>query len=309
MSLMRRLTQIVAAVLTSGTLLFCGMLDAVAITPELPADWTELVNEPVFTAGYYDAVTSIKNQKTTSTCWAFALCSAAETSLIKQGYTDKSIDLSEQHFSWFTHEDKGLDAYETLTNAEELLEQLHSGLGFTYDEGRNPIAWGYYFDPAMRNDTWFEVVDCEYKQTAEVMEIKQMILKHGSVTSLMYVDEEQITKRIYKAGEKTPDGYYHWVQIVGWNDNLYNSGRGGWICKDSASLTDNGYIYIDYDDYSLQEFIGITVRPRADRWLDLMQTSNMHTLIIPLLRAIMQTPSKHTLIITLLRAINFRIGA
>lgn len=262
---MRRLTRIVAAVLTSGTLLLWGTVDAVAITPELPADWTELVDEPVFMAGYYDAVTSIKDQKTTSTCWAFALCSAAETNLIKQGYADKSIDLSEQHFSWFTHEDKWLDAYETLTSAQELLEQLQGGLGFTYDEGRNPIAWGYYFDPAMRDDTWFEVADCDYKQTAGVMEIKQMIAEHGSVVSLVYIDDERMKQRIYKSGAKTSDGYYHWLQLVGWNDDCFNSGRGCWICKDSAGLTNNGYIYIDYEDYSLQDFIGITVRPNMQR--------------------------------------------
>lgn len=61
-------------------------------------------------------VTKVKNQNPYGTCWAFSAISSLESSLVKSGNADSSVDISEKHLIWFNYngadksEDKSLYA-------------------------------------------------------------------------------------------------------------------------------------------------------------------------------------------------------
>lgn len=48
-------------------------------------------------------VTKVKNQNPYGTCWAFSALSSLESSLVKSGNADSSVDLSEKHLIWFNY--------------------------------------------------------------------------------------------------------------------------------------------------------------------------------------------------------------
>lgn len=227
----------------------------------LTSDWSAFQDASSFSAEYYDAVTSIKSQQNTGACWAFAFCSAAETSLIKQGYADNTIDLSEQHFAWYMHEREGLNAYTIATGVNTIFTQIDAGLGFTYDDGCPPDSWGYYLDGEDSHATEFEVVSKRRKSHPTVTNIKQMILDYGSVAAVFYMDQDNIVdSKYYYCQDHMPTN--HWVQVIGWDDDIQVSGtKGYWLCKDSSSCTPDGFMYIAYDDTNLCDFTYIQVQP------------------------------------------------
>ncbi|MGN0502562.1 MAG: lectin like domain-containing protein [Ruminococcus sp.] len=48
-------------------------------------------------------VTKVKSQNPYGTCWAFSAISSLESSLVKSGNADSSVDLSEKHLIWFNY--------------------------------------------------------------------------------------------------------------------------------------------------------------------------------------------------------------
>lgn len=48
-------------------------------------------------------VSKVKNQNPYGTCWAFSALSSLESTLIKSGNADSSVDLSEKHLIWFNY--------------------------------------------------------------------------------------------------------------------------------------------------------------------------------------------------------------
>ena len=48
-------------------------------------------------------VSEVKNQNPYGTCWAFSTLASLESTLIKSGNADSSVDLSEKHLIWFNY--------------------------------------------------------------------------------------------------------------------------------------------------------------------------------------------------------------
>lgn len=77
-------------------------------------------------------VTKVKNQNPYGTCWAFSAISSLESSLVKSGNADSSVDLSEKHLIWFN--------YNGADNSED--KSLYAGNDTYSSAGYSPFLLG-----------------------------------------------------------------------------------------------------------------------------------------------------------------------
>lgn len=228
----------------------------------------------------------VEDQGLYNTCWAFSTIAAIECNLIKKGYEDSSVNLSENHLAYFF--------YNRQTDP----------VGYTAgDKNKNKYSiWsqngGTIHGTALALTTWSGVVkestseddengayvprelsagDCykgdyrvmgTYFYNYDVNTIKQAITDYGAVTSGIQMDNKYWN--MGNGAYYCPNtGGNHAVAIVGWDDNysrnnfnsMYRPSRNGaWIVKNSYGATykgeplgDNGYMYVSYEDASLGE--------------------------------------------------------
>ena len=229
-------------------------------------------------------VTSVKNQNPFGTCWSFAFCSVAESSLISQGYeTADSVDLSEAHLAYFrkaSHVDGSnipveQDMYTTVDN--------------TFTRGGNSIAaiatvskWSGFAKesdfPYSKNqsDMEFDSKDIyvhDYElvsstQKSDSNSVKSAIMKNGAVVASYYHDDSKLCSEYYYQNEMT--GTNHLITIVGWDDSIPASmfatapeGDGAWLVKNSWGKYwgNKGYFWMSYYEASLGYFRDEVVRP------------------------------------------------
>ena len=233
----------------------------------------------------YDArtdgiVTGVKNQGMYSTCWAFAALSAAETSMIKQGYADynkkkDTPNYSEYHLAYFEyHSDSALDPIGGLKGDS-------NGVG-TYE--RNYLAnGGSNISTILALSTWMGVADeatapygnatqtstlpgdIEYTKdvahlqnarmvsASNVSGVKKFITQYGTAVtgmyySTMYFNDDNSAYYCY--GSSTAN---HSIALIGWDDNYdfkgfahKPEGKGAWLVKNSNGTGD--IFYISYYD-------------------------------------------------------------
>ena len=58
---------------------------------------------PKYNLADSNLVSEVKNQNPYGTCWAFSTLASLESTLIKSGNADSSVDLSEKHLIWFNY--------------------------------------------------------------------------------------------------------------------------------------------------------------------------------------------------------------
>ena len=237
-------------------------------------------------------LTAIEDQGETNTCWAFSTIAAIEENLIKKGYEDSSLNLSENHLAYFF--------YNRQTDP----------VGYTAGDYNRNLGGAWYMNggslqgTATSLTTWSGVVkqttseddgegvyvpnalpagDCYksdyrvknlYFYNYDVNTIKQAIMDYGAVATGIYVEKEY--------WNTDTAGYYctkkegnHAVTIVGWDDNYSKTnfnrspGRNGaWIVKNSwgTGWGEDGYMYVSYEDASLMEIVAFDMEKTSDSY-------------------------------------------
>lgn len=232
----------------------------------------------------YGLITSVKNQNSEGTCWSFAATSCVETSLIKAGLADNSIDLSESHLVWFAKNSLVTDTSDTTHGDGSTMTgtAARSAGGTwmdsisTYARGSGPVYDSDYpystreWPESDRYKAEFRVTDCSaINNTPENRDlVKRAILENGSVKTSYY--NHTYYYNVTDAGS----AYYypgatdinHDVTIVGWDDNYSKSNfhsdyspssDGAWLVKnswgDNYHLKD-GYFWMSYEEPEVATF-------------------------------------------------------
>lgn len=221
----------------------------------------------------YGYVTDTKSQEGYGTCWAFATIAAAETSLIKSGLAEKSLDLSEYHLAYFafsqnkdplgnTDEDcyiPGDTLKENLNSgarAEIAVEQLAKWCGpikeevLPYENALNLLAPR----SEMAFQSLYHMKNAYYADADDQDSVKRLVYQYGAATMAFYADvnyfktyKDTNTYHLPKVNKAN-----HAVCIIGWDDHFPKEnfayippGDGAWLCKDSNAVND-GYMWISY---------------------------------------------------------------
>jgi predicted outer membrane repeat protein len=227
----------------------------------------------------YGLVSPVKNQGQIGACWAFAISSALESSLLKAGIT---LDISEN-------------------NIAKLSTQYNPyGIKFMDDGGDNTLGLSYFLSwlgPISEDEDDYDElgkvttasISNHHHMSLDVImidgdeagikDIKELLVKYGAVYSGVLADYELGDfNYMYNAAYVTEEfcGIDHAICIVGWDDNFSKykfetppPGNGAWIAKNSwgDDWADNGYYYISYYDQSITDtqntFIAFKVNPET----------------------------------------------
>ena len=240
-------------------------------------------NTPTYYNAYNDGiVNNPENQYQTGLCWDFSALSAVETNAKKNG--NALYNFSEAHL-----------AYSILGGVYSNNEGLNGRYNADVSGGQITYAPTYFFNsygqkqenemPFLSNlipDTtnlkpinsanyslgnqtvsvegFFidNISENNICTSSEISEIKDKILKYGSVQATMYMDSDLFdsTRQYYISTKAYSNFKNHGVVIVGWDDNVSMNNfegatrNGAWIVKNSwgPNWSNDGLFYISYDD-------------------------------------------------------------
>ncbi len=236
-----------------------------------------------YDAREYGLITPVKNQLNTGACWSFAAISAAETSAVKNGIADNTVDYSEAHLTWFglrslsdnqddpTYGD-GIFSKSPYTDGGNWLRSVFalarwSGAELEENAPFNgiPEDMGNY-DEAQRYASYAHLQNSEYISADDETGIKQSIIDNGSITASFYYSLSFLNHSDNGAAyyQRSVSNTNHTVTIIGWDDNFSKDnfnrtpeGDGAWLVKNSWGefWGTDGYFWLSYYDTSLSDFV------------------------------------------------------
>ena len=272
------LRKFIAAVL-SCTLCCTGMTVPVISaddTGELPArlDWRD-ANPSV--------LTPVKLQYG-GTCWAYGALGCIEADMIRKGYADSSLDLSETHLIWFINgqgsptdpddpcygggPEYGVEGYKGGGNYYRVFAALAAWQGVVYESDYPAHSALQPLDESERYQSVAHLQNGEIYSFSDRDHIKKMIKEKGPLCGSFFQSHEvSLSEKSgyynpdYKSSE-TGNGGWHVISIVGWDDhypkeafNKEAPSDGAWIIRNSYGEnhknSDHGYFYMSYSEKTL----------------------------------------------------------
>lgn len=235
----------------------------------------------------------IRNQGSWGVCWAFGATAAIEANMVKKAsqfsnasYTNRTIDLSERHVAWFSHNtystDKNNIAYgdgvkKTTPksafvggNREQVMSYLAKSCGME-QEAEAPYDTSSSMKGLLEEQRYSSVAQLhdahlmgEYKPDDDHIElVKAMVQSYGAAmvsyySNTAYYGEDSNKQTNYYYPTKA--GSNHAVCIVGWDDNYAASsfkktapGNGAWLIRNSwgSNWGSDGCFWLSYYDPSI----------------------------------------------------------
>ncbi len=199
--------------------------EELTMTEALPSAYT----------GYY---TSIKNQASCGSCWAFSTCAQTESEILRKDGVHK--DLSEQWLVSCNTDGWGCNggwfAFDYHVNPGAALESC-----FPYSATDEPCYTGCSYPYSI--NSWAYVGSSSGVPTTTA--IKTAIYNHGAVAVAVYVTSsfQAYTGGVYNSCAWFVWSVNHAVQLVGWDDS-----KGAWLMKNSwgTGWGENGFMWIKY---------------------------------------------------------------
>lgn len=248
---------------------FLKIENTVEVSAEnLTLNETEIVNLSKYDSRDYNFVTSVKDQGSSSLCWAYAAISAAETSILKSGIdsgaTKDNLSLSPTSIGYGR-----FNRYEEpLGNAAMVVEENGYWLSSSGESIYAGILMSQWWGPIsnslsasvnayennlykLKNMVRICGDDSVYNFDIRISEMKKAIAKYGAIT-FSYNNLREV--EFYNPKRETGDDYYfHACTIIGWDDDIEASrfvpsgtvNNGGWLVKNSYSSLP--YFWLSYE--------------------------------------------------------------